>query len=602
MALCNLIVVHFQILKELIYSFSLKHILSTSLLGLFLWYFVKSLLISYRLKTQLILKKANTSVGVKNIRKRLNNSHGDFDCLLHYVDKDLSELFNDVKSGHLDPVDLLHIFQAKALSLYDSGNSGIAEFIQEAEVYASELSKSRNDPTISPLFGIPISVKENCCVSGYDSTFGLIKRCNQPNTKDCILVQVLKRIGAIPFVTTVTTQLCRTLDSFNSVYGNAYNPLSKSRMPGGSSSGEAVLLALHGSPVGIGSDIGGSLRIPAAFCGLTSLKPTARRLSVSGLASAGGNSVLYLQQCPGPIGRKVEDLARVMRALLCPTMFDLDPYVVPMRFNEDLYGGKIKHKLVIGYYFDFDNPNIMPVVDVNRRVVEESVKALKKAGHQLVKFTVPQPFEAFILGIRAFFVDGGSQMKKNLKGEPVGRHLRSANHFVNLPNFLKPVVIFLSRYFAGIPEEIMRVMLGLGNAPAAVGLISEIKAYQMEFARAWNEAGPLDALICPVFAYPAPPENTPTSLISAPGIYTYLYNILDYPAGTVPIGFVSKKDVQDALVKSESLSAAGDDRMSKVYKLLDGGENMPLSIQVVGKPYHEEIVLRVMHDIENYFS
>ncbi|CAH8498534.1 unnamed protein product [Heterobilharzia americana] len=79
------------------------------------------------------------------------------------------------------------------------------------------------------------------------------------------------------------------------------------------------------------------------------------------------------------MGRKVEDLARVMRALLCRTMFDLDPYVVPMHFNDDSYEGKNKSKLVIGYYCSFDDPNLMPVLDVNRRVVEKAVKALENA-------------------------------------------------------------------------------------------------------------------------------------------------------------------------------------------------------------------------------
>ncbi|CAH8839836.1 unnamed protein product [Trichobilharzia szidati] len=119
----------------------------------------------------------------------------------------------------------------------------------------------------SQLYGIPISIKESFTLGGYDSTLGVIKRCSKPMSDDCVLVKVLKSVGSIPFVTTVTSQLCLTLDSFHCIYREAKHPMNSSRMPGGSSTGEAVLLALNGSPVGIGSDIAGSIRIPCAFYG-----------------------------------------------------------------------------------------------------------------------------------------------------------------------------------------------------------------------------------------------------------------------------------------------------------------------------------------------
>lgn len=579
---------------------STRRIILVLSFGLVSWKIVASIRIHQNQKL-LKSKQRRITNNVEKLRKKLSNFSQSYTPCDVYG-KSLSFICDQVKTGKMTPIDILHSFQLKALQLQDDGNSGIAEFILEAEDYAVNLMKPSVDINKeSGLYGIPISIKEGISICGYDATMGIIKRCNQPMNEDCILVKVLKHVGSVPFVTTVTTQLCRTLDSFNCVYHGAKNPFDKSRMPGGSSSGEAVLLAQCGSPVGIGTDIAGSIRIPCAFCGLAGLKPTLRRLSTSGLASTATKSVLYLSPCLGPMGRKVDDLACVLRALLCPVMFDLDPYVVPLHFDQMSYEGKNKRQLVIGYFTSFDDPNLIETLDVNQRIVEEAAKALESAGHKLVKYTVPHPYEAFILGLRALFADGGQELQSHLQNEPLSPQLKFLKTIIGLPDFLKPVIGSVSSYFVGKPISISSALLKLKSGQAAINLLAEIDAYRYEFARAWDEAGPLDVLICPVSPYPAPPEDTLPLFISPSIIYTFLYNIVDYPAGAVPAGFVKKEDVHNSLMKSELLHSSGDTYLSKVYKLLDGGENLPLSIQVVGKPYHEETVLRVMREIENCF-
>ncbi|CAH8839784.1 unnamed protein product [Trichobilharzia szidati] len=589
----------FKELTDLLTKHPIRNVILAISLCLISWKLLVKLR-TYHNQKRLTVKRRQVEQNVKKIRQSLSNLPTSVSRTI--CNESLSYLSEQIKSGSLEPADVLHAFQLKALELYDNGNSGICEFILEAEENAVNMISSSDIDKESQLYGIPISIKESFTLGGYDSTVGVIKLCNKPMSDDCVLVKVLKSVGSIPFVTTVTSQLCRTLDSFHCVYREAKHPMNSLRMPGGSSTGEAVLLALNGSPVGIGGDIAGSIRIPCAFCGLAGLKSTFGRLSMSGIPSATKQSVLHIGACPGPMGRKVEDLARVMRALLCPTMFDLDPYVIPMRFNEDLYEGKGKRQLVIGYYCNLDDPNLIQVVDVNRQVVEKAVKALESSGHKVVKFTVPHPYEAYVLGLRALFADGGCELRKQLHGEPLSPQLKLLNLILGFPDFLKPIMGFLSRLFVGRPVGITSALRKLKDGQAALDLINEINSYRREFAKAWSEAGPLDALICPVSSYPAPPDDASPLYISPSIVYTFLYNILDYPAGAVPAGFVSRQDVRDALVKSESLLTAGDTYMSKVHKLLDGGENMPLSIQVVGKPFHEETVLRVMREIEAIFS
>ena len=133
------------------------------------------------------------------------------------------------------------------------------------------------------LHGLPVSIKEQISQAGFDSTCGACCRLFQPAESDAIIVQLLKNAGAIPFCRTNVPQLLMLPESFNAIYGTSNNPFDVTRTPGGSSGGETALLAARGSPLGIGTDVGGSIRIPAVLCGIYGFKPTVDRLSTKGL-------------------------------------------------------------------------------------------------------------------------------------------------------------------------------------------------------------------------------------------------------------------------------------------------------------------------------
>lgn len=132
------------------------------------------------------------------------------------------------------------------------------------------------------LHGMPVSIKECCDVAGHAATFGVAKRLDQVATQDAALVALLRQHGAIPFVRTNIPQTMLTFDCSNPVYGESSHPTHRERSPGGSSGGEAALQAAGGSVFGLGSDIGGSARIPAHNCGTCGLKSTSPRLSKLG--------------------------------------------------------------------------------------------------------------------------------------------------------------------------------------------------------------------------------------------------------------------------------------------------------------------------------
>lgn len=168
-------------------------------------------------------------------------------------------------------------------------------------------------------------------------------------------------------------------DSF--VYGRCVSPWSSGRTPGGSSGGEGALLAARCSPLGIGTDIAGSIRIPAAFCGIYGLKPTAGRLSSRGTEAArpsgvdGQNGVLATA---GPMGRCVDDLAHVMRCWLVAGMWAADPTVPRMPFDESEYADD--RPLRVGYWL---SDGFFEPAAACMRAVLEAVEAMRAAGHEV---------------------------------------------------------------------------------------------------------------------------------------------------------------------------------------------------------------------------
>ncbi|KAF7248019.1 hypothetical protein EG68_08525 [Paragonimus skrjabini miyazakii] len=599
--------VHWSMLIEWLGKHGSKRLLLTGGISMLLSVFLNRLYQLYQTDSRLKQKKKHIKERMSTFREQLLPSSISEADLLSITELELSELRSRITVGTLTPKDLLHAFQLKALHLYDKGNSGICEFIQEAESIFMELDRSEPQTSFdsassenrSPLYGIPISLKESFRIKGYDSTGGVIKLCNLPSEDDCVLVTVLRKAGAIPFVMTSTSQACRTIDGLNVIFGDVSNPFNLSRISGGSSSGEAVLLAQRGSPVGIGSDIGGSIRIPAAFCGLASLKPTLHRLSGCGMLNLAQHSVFCLSACPGPMCHKVSDLADVMRTLLTPLMFNLDHRVPPLSFDEALYNGTNGKRLTVGFFDNLPYAECMHTVPVVQEAVSQAVKAVTQAGHRVVKFKVPNPAKAVNLFIRCVFADGGSELRKWLAHEPIGTHLRFLSVMLSLPHWMKYVCDFSAILIGCRPLAIASTLGGLKNAQAAIDLMVAVREYRTEFQIAWNRVGPLDALICPVSAYPAPPSNAPAMFITPSIIYAALFNLLDYPAGTVPVAFVDRVDVMESTKVAVQRRLDGDWYNARVAVLQKSSEGLPVSVQVVGAPYREETVLRVMRIIEN---
>ncbi|XP_068164378.1 fatty-acid amide hydrolase 2-A-like [Antennarius striatus] len=168
-----------------------------------------------------------------------------------------------------------------------------------------------------PLLGVPLSVKESLALQGMPQTTGLVSRRGIVSTADCPTVALLKRAGAIPLGVTNVPVLCMWFESHNHLYGITRNPYDLERTPGGSSGGEASLIAAGGSVVGIGSDIGGSIRMPCFFTGIFGHKPTPGVVSIDDTyPPCTGRQMEY--NCIGPLCRYAEDLLPMMKIMAGP--------------------------------------------------------------------------------------------------------------------------------------------------------------------------------------------------------------------------------------------------------------------------------------------
>ncbi|KAI0239956.1 Fatty-acid amide hydrolase 1 [Lamellibrachia satsuma] len=328
---------------------------------------------SRRLATKRREKKESCRLALEELERRVQASELSEAKRHEILRLSLSELVEKLQSGELKAVDVLHAYQWQALAVHKKTNC-LVEPVLEAEALALACDAGQRP---GPLCGVPVSLKDCYGLKGYDCTVGLARWIDRPFEEDCDIVQVLKKQGAVPFVKTNVPQTMMSAESTNPIFGFTVNPHDTTQTAGGSSGGEAALIAGGGSILGFGTDVGGSVRIPAAMCGIYSLKPVDLRLS-----EAGCHPMLCGQKgvpnCYGPMARDVESLAIAMKALTVDsTMYEVAPATPPVPFRSQIY--EDKKRLKIGFFL---NTGVFRAVPCMERGVLKARDALEAAGHQ----------------------------------------------------------------------------------------------------------------------------------------------------------------------------------------------------------------------------
>ena len=250
------------------------------------------------------------------------------------------------------------------------------EVLREEAIAAARRAdeERRRGDVRGPLHGLPVTIKENIDVAGHASTLGVPARKGKRSADDAAIVQLLRAAGAVILGRTNVSQLLLFHECRNPVFGQTANPWSADHTPGGSSGGEAAALAAGMSPLGIGTDIGGSIRVPAHFTGVAGLKPSLDRWTNLGSNTAiAGQEIVRAQL--GPMARSARDVALLVGALDPRQMSALDARVPPLLI-EDPARVDVS-KLRVG---TFASDGLLPPSRAVARAVGRAAEALEARG------------------------------------------------------------------------------------------------------------------------------------------------------------------------------------------------------------------------------
>jgi len=221
-----------------------------------------------------------------------------------------------VRNREISSVDLVSAHLTRIREINGPLNAAIEILADSALQRAAEADRQLAAGCVTgPLHGVPVSIKDSIEIAGTSCTAGTLgRKGSSPATEDAELVRRLRAAGAIPIAKTNLPDLLFAYESDNFIYGRTNNPYDLSRTAGGSSGGESALIAACGSPLGLGSDAAGSVRLPAHFCGIASIKPTSGRLSQIGHVPP-PNGIFDQLWSIGPMARHVEDLSLALDIL-----------------------------------------------------------------------------------------------------------------------------------------------------------------------------------------------------------------------------------------------------------------------------------------------
>ncbi len=453
----------------------------------------------------------------------------------------------------------------------------------EQQAKLLDTRRARGEP-LGELAGVPISVKDCFALRGTPSTMGLRYRAADRDDHDAPLVAALRAADALLIGKSNVPQLMLFHEADNPLYGKTLHPLDPARSPGGSSGGEGALIGSFCSAGGLGTDLGGSIRMPAHSCGIAGLKPTSRRLNNAGMLSSfdGQHEIRVVS---GPLARRVEDLDLLMRVWLGPhSERASDQPPVPWAD----YRAVNLRGLKIAWWTEAEDFQVAPAI---RRAVELARDALREAGAELIPWQPPRMNQVLDLYFGLLSADGGAGFRALLRDEPVDFRVRKLIHFASLPKPLRWLLALWQREFQS--TRVSRILSAAGPRSCRSLWDLQLQAlnYRQSFWREFNTHG-FSALLFPPHALPALTHGTSEYLGFAAGS-CYLPSVLDWPAGVVPVTSVE----------------LGEESDRKVHDLLDeharvvetGSAGLPVGVQVCTPPFTEDRTLAILAAIERAF-
>jgi Asp-tRNA(Asn)/Glu-tRNA(Gln) amidotransferase A subunit family amidase len=444
-----------------------------------------------------------------------------------------------IRNRKLSPVELVQAHLDRIEKLNVKINAYVQVDSERALAAARQAGAAvlRNE-SLGPLHGVPISIKSAIDVADMRCEAGTKLRAGHVAAEDAPLVSRLRKAGAVILGTTNTPELLMAWETDNLLYGRTNNPWDLSRTAGGSSGGESAAIASGCSAGGVGSDGGGSIRVPAHFCGICGLKPTPGRIPATGHFPQSVGP-FALTGVVGPMARTVADLKLLFEVMQGPDLGDPSAAPLPV-----LWPGPNKLKQTrIGY---FEDDGRTPVTPETRNAVKSAAQALRRAGFEVEPFRPEGLEKARELWWKFFGIAGGMLLGPMTKG-------REAE--------LSPILQEFSGWVSAEPSHTAQTLLDtwIGRDLVRMQIFEQMEKFPV--------------LLCPVASIPAFRHGERHWQIEGKTVeyldawsYCEWFNLLGMPAATVPVAH--------------------------------SAEGLPIGVQIAARPWQEELVLSIAEVIE----
>jgi Asp-tRNA(Asn)/Glu-tRNA(Gln) amidotransferase A subunit family amidase len=403
-----------------------------------------------------------------------------------------------------------------------------------AEAAAADLRRAAGERPV--LLGLPVTVKDNITAAGLPHRCGSLARDGRAATEDATVVARLRDAGAVVLAKTTVPEYTWSYETESALHGRTLNPLDPARTPGGSSGGEAALIALGASVLGLGSDGGGSIRVPSHYCGIAGLRPSARLVPETGCWPPTRDTGYLDMATLGPLARSVDDLALLLRLIAGGDGIDplVGPFAVPDPRGVDV------STLRVGFY---PQDGAWAATPSTEAAVRNAAAALAERGAQVEEVEPPARLaEATELFFAMMAADGGARARADLAAAG-GRHVPQ---------------------LAGLLESLRGLAL---TAEGFFDLVGRWGGFRAELQRGRAD---FDVVLSPVAPGPAPLHGCRPGDDLPVEAYTPWSNVMAHSVAGVPVAVVP----------------AGTER------------GLPLGVHIAGRAFEDHVALAAALAVE----
>lgn len=455
-----------------------------------------------------------------------------------------------IKKKEITSVELTAAHIERIRQVNPAINAVVAERFNLAldEARAADRAVSEGRPGLPLFHGVPCTIKENIALAGMPNSCGLVSRKNVRPGKDATVVSRYRAAGAIPMGVTNVPEYCMWWETYNRIYGRTRNPYNRRRIAGGSSGGEGAIIGAGGSPFGIGSDIGGSVRMPAFFNGIFGHKPTGGMVPLTGQYPPVENNIRrYLTS--GPLARRAEDLPHLLRAIAGPDGQDGGCIGIPLGET-----GSVKlNELTV---FMIEDNGLVRVDDSLRQAMDRCGAHLRTMGAIVKKIYIRELKYSMNIWLAMLSREEETPVELSIcGGKKMNLFAELMKMAVGASDYTLPVIALV------IMERLSKLAPAMMERFADMGPELRAKIEAM--------IGEKGVILYPPYTETAPPHRKPL-LFPLDASYTMIVNVLEFPATQAPLGL---------------------DR-----------RGLPLGVQVISRAGNDHVTIAVAQELERAFG